>query len=142
LVLKTVREWVNAGLGLIYPETCQLCGDSRATPSESYICSGCRQKTRFVEAPFCRKCKRPVQGNITTSFECGTCQQTAPAFSSARSAVLANDTVLDVIHRYKYNRAMWFEKFLADLLIARAEPELKNEKWGFLVPVPLHPTRR
>jgi ComF family protein len=141
-VLEAVKAWANAGLALIYPEICQICGEKRATPGESYICAGCRGTTRFVEPPFCQTCGRPVQGDITTSFECSACRETSPAFSHARSAVLAGETVLDVIHRYKYSRAMWFEGFLAELLIERAKPELKKEKWDFLVPVPLHSVRQ
>jgi ComF family protein len=62
-------------------------------------------------------------------------------FVSARSAVLAKDVVLEVIHRYKYNHALWFEPFLADLLIRAAKNELAAEDWDAIVPVPLHPTK-
>src|SRR5581483_9734398 len=48
---------------------------------------------------------------------------------------------LGVIHQYKYNGAIWFEVFLADLLARQAVPALQKEKWDCLVPVPLHPTR-
>src|SRR5215831_3070644 len=50
--------------------------------------------------------------------------------------------LLEAIHRYKYQRALWFEPFLADLLIREAEPELRAEKWHWIVPVPLHPTKK
>ena len=38
--------------------------------------------------------------------------------------MIARDPVLEVIHRYKYQRALWFEPFLADLLIHAAGPVL------------------
>jgi len=63
-------------------------------------------------------------------------------FRSARSAVVADGLMLDVIHRYKYNRALWFEPFLAGLLISRAAPELAAERWDFIVPVPLYPVKQ
>jgi ComF family protein len=50
--------------------------------------------------------------------------------------------VLEVIHRYKYQRALWFEPFLAELLLQRAQPELGPQHWDWLVPVPLHPTKQ
>jgi len=59
-------------------------------------------------------------------------------FSSARSAVVARTAVLEVIHRYKYQRALWFEHFLADLLVREAAPALREQTWHYLVPVPLH----
>jgi len=49
--------------------------------------------------------------------------------------------VLDVIHRYKYQRAVWFEAFLADLLIQQAQPDLAHDRWDCLAPVPLFPVR-
>jgi len=55
---------------------------------------------------------------------------------------VAKDIVLDVIHRYKYNRALWFEPFLIDLFVARAKPQLQSDQWDWIVPVPLHPTKQ
>ena len=63
-------------------------------------------------------------------------------FQSARSAVVARDPVLEVIHRYKYQRALWFEPFLAELLICAAGPVLSQRKPSMIVPVPLHPTKQ
>jgi ComF family protein len=135
------RKWVNATLALCYPEVCQLCGKARATPVEGYVCNGCRAQARFIDPPFCQRCGTPYEGQITTVFECANCRELALDFSSARSAVIAREGVLDIIHRYKYNRALCFEPFLADLLLSRAVPALTAAKWDFIVPVPLHPTR-
>ena len=63
-------------------------------------------------------------------------------FQSARAAVVAGKLVLDVIHRYKYQRALWFEPFLADLLVRAARPILAAEHWDMIVPVPLHPLKK
>ena len=62
-------------------------------------------------------------------------------FVFARSAVVAKDVALEVIHRYKYSRALWFEPFLADLLIRATGTELTRANWDAIVPVPLHPTK-
>jgi ComF family protein len=63
-------------------------------------------------------------------------------FCHARSAVAARGLVLDVIHRYKYQHALWFEPFLADLLVRQAAPSLCQEGWDVIVPVPLHPLKQ
>jgi competence protein ComFC len=63
-------------------------------------------------------------------------------FAAARSAVVARGTVLDVIHGYKYGRALWFEPFLAELLIQAAGPVLAEQKPDLIVPVPLYPTKQ
>jgi ComF family protein len=62
-------------------------------------------------------------------------------FSSARSAVVACTVALEVIHRFKYSRALWFENFLVDLLVRAAAPALRGQPWDFIVPVPLHPLK-
>src|ERR1035437_1203539 len=142
VLTDSVKGWLNAGLGLLYPEVCQLCQAARATPAEGYVCGDCRSKARFIQAPFCERCGRPYEGDITTRFECANCQEMEWHFQSARSAVVARDPVLEVIHRYKYQRALWFEPFLAELLIRAASPALAAQRPGMIVPVPLHPAKR
>ena len=79
---------------------------------------------------------------ITTSFQCSNCRELELQFSKARSAALADAMLLDIIHRYKYSRALWFEPFLAGLLINAATPGLLSEQWDLIVPVPLHSLKR
>jgi ComF family protein len=62
-------------------------------------------------------------------------------FQFARSAVRANALMLEVIHRYKYHRALWLEPFLADLLARQARPALREGNWDLVAPVPLHPLK-
>lgn len=138
---STATSWTEAALGFIYPAYCQLCNTARATAAEGYVCASCFQRVRFVKPPFCERCGLPFPGDITNTFECTNCRDTELHFSSARSAVIAKDVALEVIHRYKYNRALWFEPFLADLLIRASASDLTRDKWDAIVPVPLHPTK-
>jgi ComF family protein len=84
----------------------------------------------------------PFQGALTTPFECANCRDADLHFRFARSAVIARDLVLDAIHRYKYQRALWLEPFLANLLLRQAVPELSEERWDKIVAVPLHSTKQ
>jgi ComF family protein len=136
-----LKTWVNAALHFLYPGICQVCKHERANSDQGFVCDECRGKVRFIQPPFCDRCGLPYEGAITTRFECAECRELEPCFATARSAVEAKDPVLEIIHKYKYNRALWFEKVLADLLIERARPELLKEKWDSIVPVPLHPTK-
>ncbi len=137
----SVMGWLNAGLALVYPEVCQLCGEARATPADGYVCGGCRAQVRFIQPPLCERCGRPFEGEITTPFECASCREMEWHFSSARAAVVACDPALEVIRRYKYLRALWFEPFLAELLINAAEPALREQKPDMIVPVALYRTK-
>ena len=137
-----VARGVNTALGLVYPEACQICGEERATPGAGFVGPGCRSQVKYIQPPFCSRCGLPFEGEVTTVFECGNCRGETLHFSSARSAAAARGPVLEAIHRYKYQRALWFEPFLAELLIRRAEPELRRSRWDWIVPVPLHPVKQ
>jgi competence protein ComFC len=138
----TFKNWLEAGLAFFYPPSCQFCGENRAEPDEGLVCPRCWSQVRFIKPPFCKRCGLPFEGDLTTPFECANCREMDLHFSAARSAVVANGVVLEAIHRYKYQRALWFEPFLADLLLREALPVLREEKWDCLVPVPLHYTKR
>ena len=132
----------DAALNFIYPPVCQICREERAGVKDGYVGGDCWSQVRFLTPPFCRRCGLPYEGNIAQPFVCGNCRDIEFHFRFARSAVVAGPLVLQVIHSYKYNRALWFESFLADLLIRNAVPSLKSEKWDLIVPVPLHPAKK
>ena len=139
------QNWPDAALGFFYPNACQICGSERATAQEGYVCARCWSRPgaiRFITAPFCQRCGLPYEGAITAAFECSNCRQMKLHFESARAAVVAGDFLLEIIHRYKYQRAIWFEPFLADLLLRAALPHLPAATWDLIVPIPLHPLKR
>jgi len=140
-MLTALRAWAGSALGFIYPDNCQICRSQRATAAEGYVCRRCWQGVRFVVPPFCERCGLPFEGDITTAFECANCREMELHFESARAAVVARGVVLEVIHRYKYQQALWFEPFLGDLLCRQAGPALRAGAWDLVVPVPLHPLK-
>lgn len=133
---------LHAGLTLVYPPLCQLCETARATAAEGMVCQKCWRKVRFIRPPYCGRCGLPYQGELTTKFECANCRELELHFCSARSAVTAGGVILEAIHRYKYQRALWFEPFLAEVFLLQAVPELKDQPWDLIVPVPLHPAKQ
>jgi len=145
MTLAAVQTGCKAGwntlLGFFYPEICQLCRNEPASAAAGYVCEPCRSLVRPVRPPFCRKCGLPFDGELTTEFECTNCRDLDLHFTSARSAVVARTVVLEVIHRFKYQRHLWFEPFLAGLLVAEAAPALRGGGWDFIAPVPLHPLK-
>jgi ComF family protein len=140
-LLQPVRNWLNTGLGFLYPECCQLCERARATAAEGFVCAACRAQVKQVEPPFCHRCGLPYDGDLTTEFECSNCRDVDLHFSTARAAVVYDGLVREVIHRYKYRRALWFEPFLAGLLVRAAVPALQGQRPSCVVPVPLHPVK-
>lgn len=135
------KTWLDAALSFLYPEVCQICGQEPATPGNGYVGTNCRKNVTIIAPPFCERCGLPFEGDINTSFQCANCREAKYAFTHARSAVPARATALDIIHRYKYQRAVWFEPFLGELFGQAAAPVLLLEHWDMIVPVPLHPMK-
>jgi ComF family protein len=140
------QDVLNTTLGLFYPEVCALCHDEAAAARTGFVGETCRQQVQWVRPPFCERCGLPFEGDLTSSFECTNCRDLELHFSYARAAVVAKTAVLEAIHQFKYSRALWFENFLAELLIAEAAPVLrtraKGQQWDYIVPVPLHPLKQ
>ncbi len=135
---------LEAALALVFPAVCKVCEKSRAGAWEGYVCGECSGKpghVKWVRRPFCSRCGLPYDGLITEEFSCGNCADLALQFRWARASVVATPFLLDVIHRYKYGRARWFEPFLGELLVREAVPGLAGGGWDGLIPVPLHRLR-
>ena len=139
---ESFQKWFNVGIGFFYPEVCRLCEAEPATARDGFVGTRCRSQARFIQPPFCERCGLPYEGDITTPFECANCREMELRFTSARSAVVARGVVLEAIHRFKYQRQLWFENFLAGLFLREAVPALRGRNWNLIVPVPLHPVRQ
>ena len=135
------KTWLDAALSFLYPEVCQLCGQEPAGPGHGYVGANCRKNVEFIKPPFCGRCGLPFEGAITTPFECVNCHEVQLFFTYSRSAVEARGVMRDIVHRYKYNRGLWFEPFISELLADAARARLSLEQWDMIVPVPLHPTK-
>jgi len=139
---ESFERWFNVGLGFFYPEVCRLCEAEHATAQDGFVGARCWSQVRFIKPPFCERCGLPFEGDITTPFECTNCREMELRFTSARSAVVARGVVLEAIHRFKYQRQLWFENFLAGLFLREAAPALRGQNWNLIVPVPLHSVRQ
>lgn len=131
-------RYVQAGLAWLYPDVCQLCENEPATAREGYVGQACRRQVKTIQAPFCERCGLPHAGEIKAEYLCGNCADMELYFSSARSALVAKSVVLEVIHRFKYNGALWFQPFLTEHLIQAAQPCLQKAGFDAIIPIPLH----
>ena len=136
-----MRETAEALLSFAYPEVCHLCETEAAKSREGFVCSGCRDRLPLIQAPFCTRCGLPYPGEASSNFECSNCQGVELHFSFARSILQAKGLGLELIHRYKYQRALWFEPLFSELLRVHVVPEVIPHRWDALVGVPLHPVK-
>lgn len=132
---------IEAFLRLFYPALCQLCKRSLADLQDGFICKKCLHEKGALKPhlpPYCDKCGYPFAGNISVSFICSNCRDLNLHFEQARSAIIATDLVLDLLHRYKYQGQLWIE-----FLFKRLWLNWIDIPKGFdaIVPVPLHAVR-
>jgi len=132
----------EAFLGFFYGEVCEGCDKQRATAKEGYVCASCRADVKLIEPPFCQRCGAVFPGEITVPFQCGNCRDLELDFSHARAVAVADGVLLDILHRYKYENALWVEPFVTELFADVAGPQVKTGNWDMIVPVPLHPRRQ
>lgn len=137
-----LSEWGETVAGLIFPPYCQLCGRNRSSQTQGYVCQACQNRLRPLDPPFCSICALPYPGELTETFRCANCDGVRFAFEWARSSLVITDTLLEIIHRYKYKGHSYFEPLLGRLLVERAAPVLNRSDWDWLIPVPLHPLRQ
>jgi ComF family protein len=73
---------------------------------------------------------------------CGYCQDLPFRFDQTVCACRAEGIVRDSIHRFKYNREMFFGPHLAGWLVTAAQRWIDWRAVDLIVPVPLHPRKK
>ena len=143
-LIMTILSSHNFGivsLATFYPDLCQACRHLPATSEKGFLCAQCLKGVKFIEPPICEKCGEPFPGDMRAPFICGNCTQQNHHFDSARSSTLSERLMRDVLHRYKYMSATWFEPFIMRAFLQSAVPTLRHENWDGVLPIPLYPTR-
>jgi competence protein ComFC len=141
-VIKAVAPWLKSALDLVYPRNCLFCFQPLPTANGGVICPSCLGKVKVIEPPFCLRCSLPFDGAIKDPFVCGYCHRLDFHFSRAIAACRAEGVVRESIHRFKYNREMYFGPHLAAWLIGAAHRQIDWGQVDAIAPVPLHPRKR
>jgi competence protein ComFC len=135
---------VEAAVDLLYPRNCLIC--ERATLPEGekgVVCGTCRSEVKFIGPPCCERCALPFPGAIETHFTCGYCKDLKFQFTRTVAICRAEGVVRECIHRFKYNREMYFGHHLAQWLVEGARQRVDD--WSLIdliVPVPLYPRKQ
>lgn len=123
-------------LDVFFPPVCICCG---ARISEAgMLCSECYGRLRFIEAPFCRICGRPLQISDDDAV-CTECRAGKKAFETARSAFVYGDIVKDLVLSLKYGDKTDLAFWMARMMVNAGRDILDGA--DMLVCVPLHPLR-
>ena len=139
---NVLAPWLKSAVDLVYPRSCRFCFQPLGQTDVGVICAPCLGKVRFIEPPFCERCALPFAGTVSGPFVCGYCKDLRFHFSRAVAACRAEGVVRQSIHRFKYNREMYYGPTLAGWLIHAARRWIDWRRVNGIVPVPLHPRKK
>ena len=126
-------------LNLLFPLACILCDTQVRERRWGPVCSSCWSTMKPLQPPFCPQCGMPQSPAYDIAGLCSSCRLQEFAFDFARSALIFNDPLREVIHHFKYSDRVSLAKPLGALLCQCLEREPYQGQ--VIIPVPLHRQR-
>ena len=141
--MQPLRALWNTLADVLWPRTCAVPSCSRPCDrAERHICSRCFAALPFHEAGgACDICGALVSARTTHAFICSDCRAKRPAFEHARSALVYENEVEQLVQTFKFRKGVWLTEDFVDLLEGAARAHLAAAEIDVIVPVPLHPNR-
>jgi ComF family protein len=136
-------------LDLIFPNTCSTCDTPVA--DKNPVCGSCLSEVKYImDFSSCGRCGTPfgffsgdhIDTDITapphggSGHLCGRCLKGSFSFETARSVVLYEGKIRDMIHEFKYEGKLGLEGFLSSLLLDNFP--FPPSGFDLVVPVPMH----
>lgn len=125
------KVWTACGAALL-PQQCQVCGEDAGAVA---VCGPCAAQLPRWPAAVCSSCALPVSGGA----RCGHCLRAPPAFDRTQALFDYAFPVDRLVQALKYHRQLALASFLGAELAAAAV--LLDERFDFVLPMPLHPRR-
>ena len=136
-------KFLDAVLDRVWPRVCAVKTCARPVDRDRrHLCSACFAGLPYHEAGgCCRICGTTIVSKVQHDFICETCTDERPAYELARSAVVYEAPVDQLLNDFKFGAAVWLAEDLADLLEGAVHAKLQVADVDVVVPVPLHPNR-
>ena len=134
------KSFFTALLDFLFPPHCHICGEYIPRAGRLHICNSCRERMPAPTQPLCTICGIPFQG-AGHDHPCQSCLKHSPHFHAARSALLHEGPVRDLIHAFKYNARTHLRRPLGLLIVEQLSDFVTEWRPELIVAVPLHPRR-
>lgn len=139
------RGLIASLVDIVYPRICLVCKKSLKNISsiDDFVCSSCWQQIKKNIPPFCFCCGRHLKNPSNNKSICPACLKRPLYFDRAFSPCAYDGVVKELIHEFKYNQKEHLGSTLAQLMSDFIkEYNLPVEYMDYIIPVPLHKTRR
>jgi ComF family protein len=104
-------------------------------------CPDCLKDFVAISSPICECCGMMFKGHADDHHLCGECLVQPKEFRMARAAMVYDDQLMAVIHRFKYTGKTRLAGPLGRLILWAYLRHWHNEKIDLMLPVPLHPKK-
>ena len=133
----------DAVLSVVLAPSCAACHELLDHPTAGPVCHRCWQSILPITPPLCSRCADPLPSWRSISVPlslCPRCRRRPSPISCARAIGMYDGSLRAVIHALKYQGRRSLARPLAIMMRARGADVIADA--DFVVPVPLHPSRR
>lgn len=126
-------------MGIIYPETCPVCGMVRAYQNNG-ICSACSEMLNPVEEPVCMRCGKMIEDS-DEEF-CADCVRLPKSFDRNFPVFCYEGVIKDSLYAFKYKNQRYYSKFYGMCIVKKYGRQIIDLNIDGIVPVPVHIKKR
>lgn len=126
---------------LLFPPRCAICGTGMHIDG---LCDACLAQVSFIGRPICPVCGLPYPVEEGVDHLCSDCINhigDGQHFSIARSVGIYKNNILELIHKFKYEKRLSVGRLLGSMMTARAGNLFDMRGYDVIIPVPLHRER-
>ena len=116
-------------------------GDLFSSLMGQHLCSACARQFTAAESPICSCCGLIFKSREGEDHLCEECLTSSKPYGKARAAGVHDQSLMAIIHAYKYDGKMHLAGPLSKLLTAVYERHWQPGSIDLVLPVPLHPAR-
>lgn len=121
-------------LNFVFPPQCPIC--KKRVQDTNNLCNECFSMIHFISTPYCEKCGRPFEFQITEELFCGVCLTKKQPFHKARAAFKYDDFSKKLILPFKHGDHIELTPLLTHLLLQAGKDLFPDI--DIILPVPLH----
>lgn len=135
-MFSPLKRLFKGFIDTIVPPLCPICKDP--VKEEEGFCPQCLKGFLRVATPWCNRCGLPFPSHEAIEHTCKDCLKTVRYFRIARSFGVYKDSLLEVIHDFKYSGKTHLSLPLARLM---SLCDMDFSLYNLIVPVPLYKKR-
>ena len=163
--VQFLKRLYHAGMDALFPVKCLVCDCFFEPPDvppwqsvpghdrhdqhrgridcffSPFVCSGCAAEISFVKGPICLSCGIMFKSSEGDDRFCGDCIIAPKQFRIARAPMVYDQTVMHLIHCFKYNAKIQLAKPFSGLLLTALNRYWDVDSFDLVMPVPLFGSR-